>query len=172
MKNFKQPIDNIEWVERDMLTPNNYNPNKMTKYDFELLVISILEDGWTQPVIRNQNNEIVDGYHRWLASNDKRIRERDKGRVPVTTTNPTDKVSQQMSTIRHNRAKGTHGVFKMSKIVGDMIKDEVPVQEIMRRLQMEEEEVVKLGISEGIPTEKIFESHKFSKAWGSDDRRK
>ncbi len=171
MSNFKQPIDNIEWVDRDTLNPNNYNPNSMTKYDFELLVISILEDGWTQPIVKNNDNTIVDGYHRWLASDDKRIKERDGGKIPVTTTNPTDLTSQQMSTIRHNRAKGTHGVFKMSKIVGDMIKGGVPVQEIMRRLQMEEEEVVKLGISEGIPKEKIIKDHSFSKAWGPDDKR-
>lgn len=161
-----QPINNVEWVDRDTLVPNNYNPNSMGKYEMELLKISILEDGWTQPVIRNQDNEIVDGYHRWLASDDKRLRERDGGRVPVTTTNPTDAISQQMSTIRHNRAKGTHGVFKMSSIVGDMLRGGLPIKEIMQRLQMEEEEVVKLGISEGIPKEKIITDHNFSKAWG------
>jgi len=166
MSKFKQPIDNIEWVDRNTLKPNNYNPNSMGKYEMELLVISILEDGWTQPVIRNPDDEIVDGYHRWKASGDKRILARDGGQVPVTTTNPTDLVSQQMSTIRHNRAKGVHGVFKMSSIVGDMIKDGVPIKEIMHRLQMEEEEVVKLGISEGIPKEKIIQEHSFSKAWG------
>lgn len=166
MNSFKQPIDKIEWINREQLIPNNYNPNSMGKYEMELLVISILEDGWTQPVIRNQKNEIVDGYHRWLASDDKRLRERDGGKVPVTTTNPTDFLSQQMSTIRHNRAKGTHGVFKMSSIVGNMIKEGLHINEIMKRLQMEEEEVVKLGISEGIPKEKIITDHSFSKAWG------
>lgn len=166
MNVFKQPIDKVEWVDRDTLKPNNYNPNSMGKYEMELLKISILEDGWTQPVIRNQDNEIVDGYHRWLASDDKRLRERDGGRVPVTTTNTTDAISQQMSTIRHNRAKGTHGVFKMSSIVGDMLRGGLPIKEIMQRLQMEEEEVVKLGISEGIPKETIITDHNFSKAWG------
>lgn len=166
MNVFKQPIDKVEWVDRDTLKPNNYNPNSMGKYEMELLKISILEDGWTQPVIRNQDNEIVDGYHRWLASDDKRLRERDGGRVPVTTTNTTDAISQQMSTIRHNRAKGTHGVFKMSSIVGDMLRGGLPIKEIMQRLQMEEEEVVKLGISEGIPKEAIITDHNFSKAWG------
>lgn len=166
MNKLKQPIDNIEWVDRDTLVPNNYNPNSMGKYEMKLLVISILEDGWTQPIIRNQNNEIVDGYHRWLASDNKKIRARDEGKVPVTTTNPTDPISQQMSTIRHNRAKGTHGVFKMSSIVGNMIKEGLHINEIMERLQMEEEEVVKLGISEGIPKEKIITDHNFNNAWG------
>jgi ParB-like chromosome segregation protein Spo0J len=111
MNKIKQPIDNIEWVDRELLKPNNYNPNSMGKYEMKLLIISILEDGWTQPIIRNQNNDIVDGYHRWLASDNKKIRTRDNGKVPVTTTNPTDPISQQMSTIRHNRAKKVLMVF-------------------------------------------------------------
>lgn len=166
MKKFFHPIDNVEWVHRDSLKPNNYNPNAMNKYELELLVISILEDGWTQAIYTTPDYEIVDGFHRWTASGDKRILKRDKGLVPRTIANPTDFISQQMSTIRQNRAKGVHGVFKMSKIVANMINEGVSVEEIMYRLQMEEEEVVKLGISEGIPKEKIIAEHSFNNAWG------
>jgi hypothetical protein len=47
-----------------------------------------------------------------------------------------------------------------------MIKEGLHINEIMERLQMEEEEVVKLGVSEGIPKEQIITNHNFSNAWG------
>jgi ParB-like chromosome segregation protein Spo0J len=166
MSKFTHPINSVEWVHRDTLKPNNYNPNAMSKYELELLVISILEDGWTQAIYTTQDNEIIDGFHRWTASADKRIAKRDKGLVPRVIANPTDTVSQQISTIRQNRAKGVHGVLKMSKIVADMLRQGVQVAEIMERLQMEEEEVVKLGLSEGIPKNNIIIEHNFNSAWG------
>jgi len=58
----------IEWVPREQLQPNDYNPNVMTEEDRLLLRQSILEDGWTQPIITLENNTIVDGEQRWQTS--------------------------------------------------------------------------------------------------------
>ena len=68
-----QPLNNIQWVDRETLKPNNYNPNKVAPPELKLLKVSILEDGWTQPIVINSDNTIVDGFHRWTVSDDKDV---------------------------------------------------------------------------------------------------
>lgn len=58
----------IEWVPRQSLRPNLYNPNRMSDHDRALLRQSILEDGWTQPIVTLVDGTIVDGEQRWTTS--------------------------------------------------------------------------------------------------------
>ena len=67
----KQPIDKIQWIDRDKLKPNNYNPNMVAPPELKLLKISILEDGWTQPIVVTADMTIVDGFDRGTISGDK-----------------------------------------------------------------------------------------------------
>ncbi len=161
----KQPLDKITWLDRDLLKPNNYNPNKVAPPELKLLKISILEDGWTQPIVINADYSIVDGFHRWTVSGHKEINELTDGKVPVVILNDTDENQKKMATIRHNRARGTHGVLEMSKIVTDMVNDGLTGEEIMSRLQMEKEEVIRLLFKAGIPKSQVFENKDFSQAW-------
>jgi len=162
----KQPINTVLWIHRDRLKPNNYNPNKVAPPELELLKISILEDGWTQPIVINADMEIVDGFHRWTVSGHLEIYRLTSGLVPVVMLARRDAASQKMSTIRHNRARGTHTVINMAQIIQTMIEeDKLPMQEIMHRLGMEREEVVRLASRCGIPQSKIINDGKWSKAW-------
>lgn len=161
----KQPLDKINWVHRDNLKPNNYNPNKVAPPELKLLKISILEDGWTQPIVINPDNTIVDGYHRWTVSGDKEIYSLTDGKVPTVMIEPKDENQQQMATIRHNRARGTHGVIEMSNIVSEMVNKGLSGEEIMKRLMMEKEEVVRLMFRGGIPKSDVFKDKSFSKSW-------
>ena len=70
-----------------------------------------------------------------------------------------------MSTIRHNRARGTHAVLEMSNIVTEMVNNGADGEEIMNRLQMEREEVTRLLQRSGIPKSDVFKDKEFSKAW-------
>lgn len=160
-----QPIGQVQWVNRDTLQPNGYNPNRVAPPELKLLKISILEDGWTQPIVINPDNEIVDGFHRWTVSGDAEIAALTDGLVPVVVTKPRDAAQQKMATIRHNRARGTHGVLDMSNIIQSMIEDGLSQQEIMSRLQMESEEVVRLALRAGIPKTAIIQDSEFSNAW-------
>lgn len=163
MKN--QPLENIVWINREELKPNNYNPNKVAPPELKLLKISILEDGWTQPIVINPDMTIVDGFHRWTVSGHKEIYSLTNGKVPTVMVNPKDKSQQQMATIRHNRARGTHGVLEMSNIVSEMVKEGLSGNEIMERLMMEKEEVVRLLFKAGIPKSEVFKDKDFSSAW-------
>lgn len=165
MNRKKQPLDKISWIHRDNLKPNHYNPNKVAPPELQLLKISILEDGWTQPIVINPDLTIVDGFHRWTVSGHKEIYSLTDGEVPTVMITPKDASQQQMATIRHNRARGTHGVLEMSNIVTDMVKSGLTGDEIMARLKMEKEEVVRLLFRAGIPKSQVFIDKEFSNAW-------
>lgn len=92
----------IEYVPVESLYPNNWNPNRMNEREFELLMLSIEEDGYTQPVLVNQKNKIIDGEHRWRAAAALGFDE-----IPVVRVNMGD-VQARISTIRHNIARGTN----------------------------------------------------------------
>src|SRR5438105_1178305 len=79
----KQPVSNVVWRHRDELIPNSYNPNAVAPPEMELLKISILEDGWTQPIVILPDFHIVDGFHRYTVSADPRLHERFGGFVPT-----------------------------------------------------------------------------------------
>ena len=45
------PLSTLQWVNRDLLKPNDYNPNKVSKENLKLLIQSILTNGWTLPIV-------------------------------------------------------------------------------------------------------------------------
>lgn len=164
-----QPVSQIRWVHRDELSPNNYNPNHMAPPEVALLKISILEDGWTQPIVAHPKNEegvyeIVDGFHRYLASGEPELMEEYQGWVPIALA-PLDPVHSKMSTIRHNRARGVHGVQPMAEILRTMIEEGIPEEEIQQRLQMEPEETMRLLDRSGM-VKKVGEKQSgFNSSW-------
>lgn len=163
----KQPLMKISWVNRDKLKPNHYNPNKVASTEMDLLKLSILEDGWTQPIVARHSGEIVDGYHRWTVSEDPQIAKMTDGKVPVVyLADEVDCCHQMMSTIRHNRARGQHGILKMSDIVMGLQERGLSSEEIQHRLKMEEEEVLRLTdhASMGERFDAKFEGT-FSRGW-------
>ena len=124
MTNTIQPIDAVEWVARDTLTSNGYNPNHVARPELKLLKLSIMADGWTQPIVAREDGQIVDGFHRWTISADPEISALTNGLVPVVRLRPALEMADQMaSTIRHNRARGQHGVIPMADIVTSLKDD-------------------------------------------------
>lgn len=134
----------------------------------KLLKISILEDGWTQPIVADKDKVIVDGFHRWTVSKDPDVYALTNGMVPVVFIEPKDESSRRMTTIRMNRARGTHGVLPMADIIESMLKESKSMDEICDRLQMETEEVVRLANRKGIPKSEIITNADWSKSWEPD----
>jgi ParB-like chromosome segregation protein Spo0J len=163
-----EPISRVTWVEASTLHANNYNPNAVAPPERELIVLSILEDGWTQPIVILPDGEIVDGFHRWrFSQDDERLKARYHGYVPVTRI-VVDRVHQQMSTIRHNRARGTHAILRMADIVTQMLKDGVSPKNIQRGLGMDDEEITRLATALGMP--ELGATPNFSPAWKPGER--
>lgn len=158
------PLERLQWITRDKIKPNEYNPNSVAPPEMELLKTSILEDGWTQPIVANSDMTIVDGFHRWTISADKDIQAMTDGLIPVVILEPQDHEHQQMSTIRHNRARGRHGVLEMGRIVKDLLEAGKTVEEVMKRLKMEREEITRLTNTQGVFGHPDLDKP-YSKAW-------
>lgn len=145
----EQPVSGVRWVERHLLHANDWNPNKVAPPELRLLELSILEDGWTQPIVTRPHDdldghfEIVDGFHRWTIAERPKIAALTDGLVPIVVTDP-DPAQRRMSTVRHNRARGTHHVLRMADIVADLSGMDVDADELGRRLGMDGEEVRRL----------------------------
>lgn len=153
----KSDLD-VEWIDPSSVDPNEYNPNEMTKRDKKQLARSILHNGWTQPIVVNEETgQIIDGEQRWslAADEDDRIhddelRERDDltpdgvpaGHVPVTRISK-DEASARISTVQHNRARGEHSVEGMSDLLAEVHEfDELEFAQ--EQLFMSDEEVNRL----------------------------
>lgn len=67
------------------------------------------------------------------------------------------------STIRHNRARGTHQIKDMSKIVKELAEVGWNDEKICRELGMEIDEVIRLKQIIGL--KEAFQNHDFSKSW-------
>lgn len=143
-----QPISRVQWVPRERLSANDWNPNKQAPPETRLLAVSILENGWTQPIVVREHDggerlEIVDGYHRWMVSERKDVAALTDGLVPIVVLAETSDDLAKMATIRHNRARGTHYVLSMAEIVAELAET-MPPEEIGKRLEMDSEEVDRL----------------------------
>jgi ParB-like chromosome segregation protein Spo0J len=160
-----QPVAAVQWIPREELRANDYNPNRVAPPELALLRRSILEDGWTQPIVIRGDREIVDGFHRWTVSSDPDVYALTDGLVPVVTLR--DDLSpehQRMSTIRHNRARGAHTVTKMADIVSELLEESgLADEELVNRLGMEIEEVRRLRDRGDML--KRGRAEEFGKAW-------
>lgn len=160
-----QPLSGLAWIDRDELRANAYNPNRVATPELKLLKISILENGWTQPIVARPDGEIVDGYHRWTISKDKEVARMTGGKVPVVyLSDDLDPATQRMATIRHNRARGAHHVVKMADIVNELADYGLEPDEIGLRLQMEAEEVSRL-LQRGNKIVRSANPDGFNKGW-------
>ena len=140
-----QPVSHVTWIERERLTANDYNPNVQTRIDRALLKISLLASGWTQPIVVRDDMEIVDGFQRWTIAEDSDVAALTDGLVPIVVLHEVDPAEQRMATVRHNRARGTHHVLKMSELVAELIDEHgVDPDELKERLGMDKEEVERL----------------------------
>lgn len=161
-----QPISSVTWVHRDKLHANNYNPNSVAPAEMVLLSVSILEDGWCAPILVTPEYQIIDGFHRWTVSGWPAVYALTGGKVPVVVQRVSKTEGDlMMSTVRLNRARGTHGVMPMRDIVCGLLSAGLSKGEIMERLQMEGEEVVRLAAQGGIPASDLIAGAKWSKSW-------
>lgn len=171
-----EPVDFVKWVVNENVVANDYNPNKVAPPEMELLEVSIMNDGYTQPIVSWSNpdkegmTEVIDGFHRNRVGKESVVvRDRVKGYLPVVDirTEQSGKNDRIASTIRHNRARGKHQVDAMSEIVIELKNRNWTNKRISKQLGMDEEEVLRLCQVSGL--EHLFSDKDFSRAWVSED---
>ena len=145
MNNLKAPLSSLQWVDRDSLKPNDYNPNKVSEENLALLTQSIEVNGWTLPIVVRPDYTIIDGFHRWTVAGREPLRSRLGGKVPVVIVQHDDRAEDMYGTITHNRARGTHMLEPMKAIVKELLDGGKSVKEIAKQLGMKPEEVFRLS---------------------------
>ena len=167
-KSYESPVYKVKAVPLEKVQANSYNPNKVAPPEMKLLYLSIKEDGYTQPVVcyyieDKDVYEIVDGFNRYLImKNYKDIYDRENGMLPVSVINRPlgERIA---STIRHNRARGSHDVDLMSNIVAELSELGKSDAWISKHLGMSADEILRLKQITGLAA--LFKDEEFSMSW-------
>lgn len=140
------PLGTLQWVDRDLLKANDYNPNKVSRDNLRLLTQSIITNGWTLPIVVRPDFTIIDGFHRWIVAGQEPLRSKLGGKVPVVIVDHKGNRDEDIyGTITHNRARGTHLLEPMKAIVKKLLGEGKTVAEIGKQLGMKPEEVFRLS---------------------------
>lgn len=164
----KSPVYNVKAIPIEKIQANSYNPNHVAPPEMKLLYQSIKEDGYTMPIVcyylpEIDKYEIVDGYHRYTVMlTHKDIYERENGCLPVVTIDK-DISNRMASTIRHNRARGSHSVELMTNIVAELVESGMSDAWILKNIGMDAEELLRLKQLSGLQS--LFKDKDFSNAW-------
>lgn len=155
MNEIKSPVYNVKAVPVEKIYANDYNPNVMAPPEMKLLELSIWEDGFTMPCVcyyseKEDKYILVDGFHRYqILKNSERLFLREKGLLPVVVIDK-DLSCRMSSTIRHNRARGTHNIELMCHIIAELDKSGVSDQWIMKNVGMDRDELLRLKQISGL----------------------
>lgn len=165
----EEPVDCVLWIVGEEIKSNTYNPNSVAPAELKLLEHSIRSDGYTQPIVVHDGGsayEVVDGFHRnKVGKETSDIKARIKGYLPIVKIK-ADRSSiedRMASTIRHNRARGKHGIDPMTDLVGYLAKKGWDNSKICKELGMDPDEVLRFRQIGGLA--EIFSDREFSEAW-------
>lgn len=171
MSEYTSPVYNVLRVPIDQVTSNDYNPNAVAPPEMALLETSIWEDGYTMPIVTYRDDEndcyiIVDGFHRYSTmKRSKRIFDREQGHLPIVVIEKAlgDRMA---STIRHNRARGSHNIELMSSIVSELVEMGKGDHWICKHIGMSQDELLRMKQITGLAS--LFANKDFSEAWEAE----
>lgn len=165
MSEYKSPVYNVKAIPVEKVQANDYNPNVVAPPEMKLLELSIWEDGFTMPCVCYYDETedkyiLVDGFHRYqVLKSSKRVNEREKGLLPVVVIEK-DLSNRMASTIRHNRARGTHNIELMCNIVAELDRSGMSDEWIMKHIGMDRDELLRLKQISGLA--ELFADKSFS----------
>ena len=144
-KDLFTPLRNLQFIDRDLVKPNDYNPNKVLKKNLDLLTESILSNGFCFPIVIRPDYTIIDGFHRWMVSGQEPLRTLLGGKIPVVVVAHENATDDMAGTVTFNRARGTHLLEPMEHIVKKLLDEGLQVDEISKKLGMSREEIFRLS---------------------------
>ena len=168
MENYQSPVYNVLRVHVDKIQANDYNPNSVAPPEMELLETSIWEDGYTMPVVcfydeENDKYIVVDGFHRLsVLKTSKRVYDREQGHLPISVIDK-ELGDRMASTIRHNRARGSHNLELMSTIVSELVEMGKGDAWICKHVGMSKDELLRMKQITGLAS--LFLNKDFSDSW-------
>ncbi len=168
MEDFISPVYRVKAVPVEKVVANDYNPNRVAPPEMKLLELSIWEDGFTQPVVcyHDKDNDqyiVVDGFHRYtIMKTSERIYAREHGKLPIVVIDK--ELGERMaSTIRHNRARGSHNIDLMCNIVEELVEMGKSDNWICKNIGMSADELLRMKQVTGLAV--LFRDEEFSRSW-------
>jgi ParB-like chromosome segregation protein Spo0J len=151
------PVENVHY--------NAWNPNRQSQHDFDLLLASMREDGFTQPIVVVKHADlpgdytIVDGEHRHRAAVTLGMDE-----VPVAVA-PMTLEQAKIATLRHNRARGSEDIELTGALLRDLealgaldwAADSLDLDDAELRLLLDD-----------VPAPDLLAADEFGEAWEPD----
>lgn len=168
MSEYISPVYNVIRVPVEKIQANSYNPNAVAPPEMKLLYESIKQDGYTMPIVcyhlpDEDKYEIVDGFHRYrILKEHNDIYDREGGCLPVSVINKPIE-NRMASTIRHNRARGSHSIELMTNIVAELVDSGMSDDWIAKNLGMDWDEILRLKQISGLAS--LFKDKEFGKSW-------
>ena len=159
----KLPCLDVRIVPIEQVQANNYNPNHVAENNMQLLLTSVLNNGFCFPVVTIYDPDlekyvIVDGFHRYLLFREYL----QAAELPIIVLDLTP--AQRMeATVQFNRARGVHQVELMGDLVKSLVDQGCEDEEIAKTLGMDGEEVYRLKQVTGIA--ELFKNQTYSKSW-------
>lgn len=170
MKEITFPCLKTRLVSSEKVVANDYNPNKVAPPEMKLLQTSIEEDGVTMPIVTYYDSIkdlyiVVDGFHRYTVLT-KYLNCKE---IPIVTIEK-DIGDRIASTIRHNRARGTHSIDLMSNIVAELVAMGKSDQWIAKKIGMDVDEILRLKQITGLAA--LFANTQYSRSWTTEEETK
>lgn len=144
-KDLFRPLKELQFIDRDLVKPNDYNPNKVLEKNLKLLTESILSNGFCFPIVVRPDFTIIDGFHRWLVSGREPLKTLLGGKIPVVIVKHESEAEDMAGTVTFNRARGTHLLEPMENIVKKLLDEGLTVDEISKKIGMSREEIFRLS---------------------------
>lgn len=167
------PADYVVWEKSSEIETQRINPNAVAPPEMELLYQSIKNDGYTMAIVGFRQADgtlrVVDGFHRrQIERIHQDISDSTFHRVPLTLIRKSqeDEGNRMASTIRHNRARGSHNIELMSTIVAELVEMGKGDRWICQHIGMSADELLRLKQITGLAS--LFTNKDFSRAWVAD----
>lgn len=144
-KDLFAPLKKLQFIDRDLVKPNDYNPNKVLEKNLKLLMESILSNGFCFPIVIRPDYTIIDGFHRWMVSGREPLKTLLGNKIPVVIVAHDSITDDMAGTVTFNRARGTHLLEPMEHMVQKLLDEGLGVDEISRKLGMSREEIFRLS---------------------------
>ena len=144
-KDLFMPLKKLQFIDRDLVKPNDYNPNKVLEKNLKLLMESILSNGFCFPIVIRPDYTIIDGFHRWMVSGREPLKTLLGNKIPVVIVAHDSITDDMAGTVTFNRARGTHLPEPMKHMVQKLLDEGMGVDEISKKLGMSREEIFRLS---------------------------
>ncbi len=158
------PCANTILVRVDLVVGNTWNPNHCPPDKMNLLLQSILENGFCFPIVVIFDDEsglfiIIDGFHRRVIGGAEWL---DFDYLPLVVL-PHDMARRLAATYQFNKAKGTHAVDLDAELIRKLIEQGLTDEEVGSKLGIDLDTVHRYKQVTGVA--ELFRGTEYSRAW-------